>query len=48
MPPSDSQNLHPLDNLLGYHLRRASVAMMADLGRRLQSVKLRPTYIAFD
>lgn len=43
MPSSDSHNLHPLDNLLGYHLRRASVAMMADLGRRLQEVKLRPT-----
>jgi len=43
MPSSDPHSLHPLDNLLGYHLRRASVAMMADFGKRLQAIKLRPT-----
>lgn len=33
----------PLDDLLGYHLRRASAVMMADLGERLARVNLRPT-----
>jgi DNA-binding MarR family transcriptional regulator len=43
MQASDSQGIHPLDNLLGYHLRRASAVMMADLGERLFAVGLRPT-----
>lgn len=43
MQASDSQGIHPLDNLLGYHLRRASAVMMADLGERLLAVDLRPT-----
>ncbi len=33
----------PLAELLGYHLRRASAVMMADLGERLGTVGLRPT-----
>jgi DNA-binding MarR family transcriptional regulator len=43
MQASDSQEIHPLDNLLGYHLRRASAVMMADLGERLFAIGLRPT-----
>jgi DNA-binding MarR family transcriptional regulator len=33
----------PLDDLLGYWLRRASTAMMADLGTSLAQAELRPT-----
>ncbi|MGL6160783.1 MarR family winged helix-turn-helix transcriptional regulator [Microbulbifer sp.] len=33
----------PTDNLLGYHLRRLSVLIMADLSRSLDSLDLRPT-----
>lgn len=43
MQASDSHVIHPLNNLLGYHLRRASAVMMADLGERLFAVGLRPT-----
>lgn len=33
----------PLAELLGYHMRRASAVMMADLGERLAAIELRPT-----
>jgi DNA-binding MarR family transcriptional regulator len=35
-----------LDGLLGYHLRRASAAMMADFSSELSSVQLRPVQFA--
>ena len=37
---------NPLEHLLGYHLRRASVAMMADLSRRLVDLGLTLTEIS--
>ena len=47
MPPSaapeDRGSLNPLDQLLGYQLRRASVAMLADLGESLSELDLRVT-----
>lgn len=43
----DSQNntavpSDPTDNLLGYHIRRVSVIMMAELVKALQPLELRP------
>jgi DNA-binding MarR family transcriptional regulator len=35
--------IDPLDGLLGYQLRRASVVMMADLSSALEPLGLRPT-----
>ena len=34
---------NPLDSLLGYQLRRASAAILADLSRSLEDLSLRPT-----
>jgi DNA-binding MarR family transcriptional regulator len=38
--------VNPLDDLLGYHLRRASIAMMADLGDRLSRLNLTLTEVS--
>ena len=47
MPPpaalEEQGSLNPLDQLLGYQLRRASVAMLADLGGGLAALDLRVT-----
>jgi len=34
----------PFDDLLGYHLRRASVVAMADLAEALAPLKLKPAH----
>jgi DNA-binding MarR family transcriptional regulator len=39
----ESVSINPLDRLLGYQLRRASLAMMADLEERLTGIGLRIT-----
>jgi DNA-binding MarR family transcriptional regulator len=40
---ADTGLINPLDRLLGYQLRRASVAMMADLAEALGDLALRPS-----
>jgi DNA-binding MarR family transcriptional regulator len=40
--PTLSQLTDPLENRLGYQLRRASAVMMADLGQSLAPLELRP------
>jgi DNA-binding MarR family transcriptional regulator len=46
MESSDSSTRGQLGGLLGYHLRRASAAMMADFSGELSSVALRPVQFA--
>lgn len=42
-PPADPAPRNPLEQLLGYQLRRASQAMMGDLGAELADLELRVT-----
>jgi len=45
-PPRDDETAsidNPLDTLLGYQLRRASAAILADLARALEELELTPT-----
>ncbi len=42
-PPGAASLMNPLENLLGYQLRRASQAMLEDLVDTLKDLDLRPT-----
>lgn len=42
-PSADDRPVNPLDALLGYQLRRASAAILADFARTLDDLSLRPT-----
>ena len=44
--PSGSPPVNPLENLLGYQLRRASQAMLDDLASALDEFDLRPTSVS--
>jgi DNA-binding MarR family transcriptional regulator len=42
MRKTPARFIDPFDRMLGYHLRRASVAVMNDLTRRLAHLRLKP------